>query len=427
MPQPSSRSRYDAYRAEERRKRTERGAKTVVSFHGTERSLRRNRSFGDLFRAFLRELRPHAGGMSIALGTLAVGTTLNLAPPAATKLAIDNVFVGQALPAWATRVLPEAASAERTTLLTWIAIGIVSLSLFGTIVHLIGRWQATRVTKLLQASLRRRAFDHAVHLPLGRVWQLKSGGLTSMLREDAGGVAELVFSMIYNPFRAIVQLAGILTVLAFTDWRLLLGAVLLLPLVWFSHRTWIGRIRPIYRDLKKVRDEIDGHAAETFSGIRVVRGFAREGAETARFARGTNLQARTELLVWWWSRGVEIAWELFIPAATAALLWYGGTQVIAGRITTGELIMFLTYLVMLLGRSRRSPRAPPGSRPTSRGSTGRSTSCRSRPRCRTVRAPSASTGRRSRAPSSCGTSPTATRAGTPPCSTGSRSAPARAR
>jgi len=120
-------------------------------------------------------------------------------------------------------------------------------------------------------------------------------------------------------------------------------------MVWFSHRTWIGRIRPIYRDLKKLRDEIDGHAAETFGGIRVVRGFARESAESARFARGTNLQARTEILVWWWSRGVEIAWELFIPAATAALLWYGGTQVVAGRLTAGDLVMFLTYVTLLLG------------------------------------------------------------------------------
>jgi ATP-binding cassette subfamily B protein/subfamily B ATP-binding cassette protein MsbA len=120
-------------------------------------------------------------------------------------------------------------------------------------------------------------------------------------------------------------------------------------MVWFSHKVWIGRIRPVFRDLKKLRDEIDGHAAESFSGIRVVRGFAREEAETGRFARGTNLQARTEILVWWWSRGVEIAWELFIPTAAAALLWYGGNQVVEGNLTAGDLVMFLTYLTLLLG------------------------------------------------------------------------------
>jgi len=331
MPHGSSRSRYTAYRAEQRERRR-RAERTVVSFHGTERSLKRQRSFGQLFRSFLGELRPFRGAMGIALGTLTVGTILNLVPPAATKVAIDNVFMRQPLPASLARWLPEQAVSDPATLLTWIAGTIVTLSFFGTVVHLTGRWQATRVTKLLQASLRRAAFQHAVHLPLGRIWQLKSGGLTSLLREDAGGVAELVFSMIYNPFRAIVQLIGILTVLAWTDWRLLLGAILLLPLVWFSHRTWIGRIRPLYRDIRQQRSEVDAQTTETFGGMRVVRAFARERSESGRFATGSHLMARQEILTWWWSRGIELGWA-----------------VLGGSLTPGDLVLFMTYLVMLLG------------------------------------------------------------------------------
>ncbi len=349
MPTPSSRSRYEAYRAEQRRKRAERGARTVVSFHGTERSLRRQRGFWDLFKAFLGELRAYRGAMTVALGTLAVGTGLTLVPPAATKIAIDCVFDRRPLPTALLRLFPSAADLSRESLLAWVAAGVVAMAGVGTVVHLLGRWQATRVTKLLQVSLRRRAFQHAVRLPLGRVWQLKSGGLTSMLREDAGGVAELVFSMIYNPFRAVVQLAGILTVLACTDWRLLLGALLLLPLVWFSHRTWIGRIRPLYRDIRQQRSEVDAQATETFAGMRVVRAFARESSERGRFGTGSHLMARQEILTWWWSRGIELAWAFFVPAGSALLLWYGGRQVIAGALSTGDLVLFSTYLVMLLG------------------------------------------------------------------------------
>ncbi|MBM4006698.1 MAG: ABC transporter ATP-binding protein [Planctomycetes bacterium] len=348
MPPGSSRSRYAAYRAAQRERRR-RAERTIVSFHGTERSLKRQRSFGQLFRSFLGELRPFRGSMGIALGTLTIGTILNLVPPAATKVAIDNVFMRQPLPASLARWLPTQATTDASVLLTWIAGTIVTLSFLGTVVHLTGRWQATRVTKLLQASLRRAAFQHAVHLPLGRIWQLKSGGLTSLLREDAGGVAELVFSMIYNPCRAIVQLVGILTVLAWTDWRLLLGAVLLLPLVWFSHRTWIGRIRPLYRDIRQQRSEVDAHSTETFGGMRVVRAFARERSESGRFATGSHLMARQEILTWWWSRGIELAWALFVPIGSALLLWYGGKQVLGGSLTPGDLVLFMTYLVMLLG------------------------------------------------------------------------------
>ena len=94
------------------------------------------------------------------------------------------------------------------------------------------RWIATRTTKRVQMEMRRRAFAHAARLPLHRVYGLKSGGAASLLREDAGGIGELVFSMLYNPWSAIVQLLGGLAVLAWVDWRLLVLSAAGLPLIY---------------------------------------------------------------------------------------------------------------------------------------------------------------------------------------------------
>jgi ATP-binding cassette subfamily B protein/subfamily B ATP-binding cassette protein MsbA len=309
-----------------------------------------HRSFGALFRAYLALLRPYRRPIAVAFVALAISTALALVPPAGIKIAIDSVFGSEPLPQILLRWMPTWIDAsDRSSVLAFVAGLTLATIVVKVSIGVIGRSRATVVAKRLQVALRRRAFAKAIHLPLARVHELKAGGVATLIREDAGAAGELLFGLLYNPFRAIIQLVGSLAILAWTDWRLVVGAVVLLPMVWFSHRTWIGRIRPIYRDLKKLRDEIDGHAAESFSGIRVVRGFAREDAEAARFARGTNLQARTEILVWWWSRGVEIAWEIFIPAATAALLWYGGMQVVNGRLTAGDLVMFLTYVTLLLG------------------------------------------------------------------------------
>ena len=308
------------------------------------------RSFGALIRAYLGLLAPYRPQVTVAFIALAIATSLALIPPAGIKIAIDSVFGDQPLPPIVQRWAPSWINlSDRSAVLALVAGVTLITIMIKVCVSLVGRTRATVVAKLLQVALRRRAFAKAIHLPLARVHELKAGGVASLIREDAGAAGELLFGLLYNPFRAIIQLLGSLIILAITDWRLLLGAIVLLPMVWFSHRTWIGRIRPIYRDLKKLRDEVDGHAAEAFSGIRVVRGFARERAEALRFARGTSMQARTEVFVWWWSRGVEISWELFIPAATAALLWYGGTQVVEGRLTAGDLVMFLTYLTLLLG------------------------------------------------------------------------------
>jgi ATP-binding cassette subfamily B protein/subfamily B ATP-binding cassette protein MsbA len=200
----------------------------------------------------------------------------------------------------------------------------------------------------MQTAIRRQAFSHALRLSLPRVYQLKSGGAASLLRDDAGGVGELIFSMLYNPWQAIIQLVGSLIVLVWVDWRLMLGDLLLFPLVFVTHRTWINRIRPMYRDIRSKRQDIDAHATETFGGIRIVRAFNRERSEAGRYVRSSDLVVRQSLFVWWWSRLIEICWAVLIPLSSTALLLYGGREILRGELTLGDLTMFLFYLAMLL-------------------------------------------------------------------------------
>jgi len=306
----------------------------------------RSRPAWSLFRSFWGLTRGCRREIVFAIATLSVATLLKLIPPAGTKFAIDYILSNKPLPpdmpAWLH--LP-ASPGER---LLWLAVGVVSLSLIETGIHLWGRWRATVATKRMQISVRKRTFDHAVRLPLHRVYHLKSGGVASILREDAGGIADLIFSMLYNPWRAVIQLLGSLAILAWVDWRLLLGSLVLLPVVFLTHRTWIGRIRPLYRDVRSQRQEVDSHATETFGGMRVVRAFSRERSEAGRFTRGNHFMARQELHVWWWVRTVELVWEILLPLASAGLLWYGGSRVLSGQLTLGDLMMFLIYLAMLL-------------------------------------------------------------------------------
>jgi len=311
-----------------------------------ERRSARSRPFTALLWAFVALLRPHRRAMVVALLTLSVATLLGLVPPAATKIAIDSVFSDVPLPAIVGDVLPPPSEPE--SLLRALVFAVAVIAFAQVTIHLWGRWLATRTTKRLQVTLRREVFDHAVRLPLHRVQQLKSGGVASILREDAGSVGELVFSLIYNPWRAVIQLLGSLMILAITDWRLLIGSLALLPTVWLSHRTWIARIRPVYRDIRATRQDVDSHATEAFGGMRIVRAFGRQRSEAGRFVTGTGLMARQEILVWWRSRLLEVLWALLIPVASAGLLWYGGMRVLDGAITPGDLVMFLAYLILLL-------------------------------------------------------------------------------
>ena len=330
----TSKSRFEHYRAE-----------IFGPTDSPTQKKRRERSAWELVTSFFRLLDGRWGALSFSLATLTAATILALIPPASTKIIVENVLGDTPLPA----NYPEWLPRDPWRLLVTIVVAVFAISLVRLGLHIWGRWHATRATKLLQLSIRKNVFAHVMRLPLQRVQELKSGGAASILRQDASSVGDLVFNLIYNPWRAIVQLAGSLLVLAWVDWRLLIGALLAIPLVYATHRTWIEKIRPQHRRIRAEREKVDSLATEAFGGMRVVRAFGGQRAETSRIMRGNHLMGRQELYAWWWMRWIEILWEILLPAASASLLLYGGYRVLTGPLSLGELMMFLAYLLMLLG------------------------------------------------------------------------------
>jgi ATP-binding cassette subfamily B protein/subfamily B ATP-binding cassette protein MsbA len=352
LSRSSSRNRFRKYLQQ----RKQRAAQERVHEHVDERAeakraKRAKRSFVGLFGAFISLLTGFRGVVAMSLVTLSVSVLLGLLIPYSTKIAIDYIITDSPGPTGLPGFVGEfsAERSDRMRLIWMLGGAMVTVAGASVIIGMWGRWQCTRITKRVQVSLRRRVFEHASRLPLHRIYQLKSGGVSSILREDAGGVGDLIFSLIYNPWRAISQLIGTLFILLLIDWRLVVGAILMIPVIWFSHKTWITKIRPLYRDIRTRRQGIDAMSAEAFSGMRVVRAFNRRHAEAARFTSEGHLLARQELYTWWWARGVEIIWMMLIPMASVAVLIYGGGAVIDGVLTIGDLMAFSAYLLALLG------------------------------------------------------------------------------
>jgi len=343
--QPSgSRPRFEQYRLKVKHQKLPKGS---IHSSGDARSPQdRVRSAWDLVRQFFQLLSPYRLQVFWILVSLTAATLIGLLPPAGTKFIIDYGLTGRKLPEPLLKSLPSLADPKQLLLAT--VLTVAAISLLKIMIHIWGRWYATRISKQIQLNLRRRVFEHAVRLPLHRVQELRSGGVASILREDGGSVGELVFGMLFNPWRAVIQLIGSLAVLAWVDWTLLLGALALLPTVFLTHRAWINSIRPQFRAIRKQRELIDAGATESFAGMRIVRAFSREKREATRFTTDNNLMARQELYAWCWMRVVELVWEALIPIASAGLLFYGGWRVLDGHMTVGDLMMFLVYLLMLL-------------------------------------------------------------------------------
>ena len=309
----------------------------------------KHRSLARLYRELYGLLAGYRSAIALALLGLTMASLLKLIPPAGDQGGhrLRHRWHGRCRHgSWrgARFALPASPKAR---LIVVVALVFV-VSVLGKILALTSRWRATKATKNVQVAVRRKVYEHAMRLPLHRVYQLKSGGASSLLREDAGGVGELIFSMIYNPWHALIQFLGGLVVLAFIEWRLLCCALVLVPGVYYSDLIWNRRIRPLFRDVRKKRQDIDSQTTEVFGGMRVVRAFGRQKSESARFMGENHFMVRLELYVWWLSRLIELLWEFVLPMASVALLLYGGMEVIDGRLSLGDLMMFLVYLAMLL-------------------------------------------------------------------------------
>tara|TARA_R110002073_G_scaffold37866_4_gene109213 strand:- start:92102 stop:94108 length:2007 start_codon:yes stop_codon:yes gene_type:complete len=348
----SSKSRFRRYLQDRKRKNAQQSVHEHVDQAAESKHTKPiKRSAMGLMGQFWKLLTGFQFTVVASLLTLSISVLLGLAMPMSMKIAIDYIISETPGPAALPDFLGnyEGTRADRVQLIWMLGAAMLVITSGAILFGMWGRWQCTRITKRVQVALRRRVFDHASRLPLHRIHHLKSGGVASILREDAGGVGDLIFSLIYNPWRAVIQFLGTLVVLIWIDWRLVIGALIMLPVIWMSHRTWIQRIRPMYRDIRSRRQGIDAMSAESFAGMRVVRAFNRRQAEAARFTTEGHLLVRQELYTWWWARTIEIVWQVMIPVASIAVLLYGGTAVIDGTLTIGDLMAFSAYILALLG------------------------------------------------------------------------------
>jgi ATP-binding cassette subfamily B protein len=131
------------------------------------------------------------------------------------------------------------------------------------------------------------------------------------------------------------------------NWKLTLLAYIPLVLVSLTVKRFGGQIHDRFETIQEQFSNLSTKAQENISGIRVVKAFAREQSEIDEFAL-LNLE--------YVRRNVSLIrlWGVFYPMMTAliglssvALLWFGGRQVIDGRLTLGEFVAFMGYLAML--------------------------------------------------------------------------------
>src|SRR5206468_12770785 len=212
-----------------------------------------------------------------------LGAGLQMVEPLFMRFMIDGVLLN-------TKLEP-ASRLGRLHLTGLVFLGVIIFS------NLIGAFRDYRQRVLntrVMLALRRSLFERLLHLPLPRLWDMKTGGILSRLTGDVDTTTGLMQMAIVSPTVSIIRLIIAVVVLMALNWRLALTALAIIPGVMVISFIFARRIRPIYRSVRKDAEEIDGRVGEAFSGVRVVRAFRREIRELLDYMRGRHTVLRSE-------------------------------------------------------------------------------------------------------------------------------------
>jgi len=191
-------------------------------------------------------------------------------------------------------------------------------------------------------------FHRMLHLPLPKLWDMKTGGILSRLTGDIDTTTGLMQMAIVSPGVSVIRLLIAIVVLLVINWRLALTALAIVPGVMILSFIFAKRVRPIYRSVRKDAEVIDGRVGETFSGIRVVRAFRRELRELREYMLGRHTVLRKELFAQRRELFLWTTWGFLLAAVNLVILWYGGYLNLVGGASIGDIMAFQWYTFLLL-------------------------------------------------------------------------------
>jgi len=288
-------------------------------------------------REYLRWLRPYRYAV-VGLFLLALVTAgLQMIEPLFMRFIIDHVLLNRDLDA-PTRL-------TRLNLAGGLFVVVIVLS---NLVNLTKDYRQRLLNVKVMLSLRRAMFERLLHLPLPKLWDMKTGGILSRLTGDVDTTTGLLQMAIVSPAISIIRLVIAIGVLMALNWRLALMAMAVIPGAMFISFASAKRIRPIYRVVRKDVEAIDGRVGETFSGIRVVRAFGRELLEILDYMRARHTVLRKELFAQRREMLIWTSWGLLVSGVNVIIVWYGGALNLQGRASIGDIMTFQWYTFLLM-------------------------------------------------------------------------------
>ncbi|MGH3147309.1 MAG: ABC transporter ATP-binding protein, partial [Rubrobacter sp.] len=253
-----------------------------------------------------------------------------------------------ATPVLIGRAIDDGVGPRNLELLFLIVGALVGLALVRGLFTFLQGYLAERASQGVAYDLRDALFERIERLSFSYYDRVQTGQLVTRLTSDVEQIRSFAGSGVVQLANAVVMLIGTTVLLLYLDWQLALVALAIVPVIALLLVRFIGSIRPLFREVQQTLGQLNTVLQEDLAGVRVIRAFAREDYETGRYTSvNDELLDKNLTTVRVFSNNFPFVF-LFANLGTLAIIWFGGWQVIGGRLSIGELVAFNTLLGFML-------------------------------------------------------------------------------
>jgi ATP-binding cassette subfamily B multidrug efflux pump len=245
-------------------------------------------------------------------------------------------------------VIDQGITAQKMTIILWGAIGIVAAALLQALFSYLQGVLAAKASQGIAYDLRNALYAHIQNLSFSYHDRAQTGQLLTRATSDVELVRMFISMGVLQLFSALLMMIGSLALLFSTNWQLALITLPVMLSVLAVFGFFAGKGRPLFVLVQQKLGNLNTVLQENLAGVRVVKAFAREPFEIQQFGTSNQELRDASLRV---GKMFAFVMPLIFAIAnlgTLVVVWGGGYQAIANRLTIGELVAFQGYLMMAM-------------------------------------------------------------------------------
>ncbi len=290
-------------------------------------------------------VRPYRGSLLLILCSMLVQTLMSLAAPWPLKIVLDNVVGSHKLPSWLDDVLkPVLAGSSKMQIAAAAAMMVVVIALIGALASYIANYYTESVGQWVANDLRMRTYHHLERLSLGYFDSHQTGTLLSTITSDIQTIQGFTSSSTLSIVVDLLTILGMLGIMFWLNWDFTLIIVAVTPFMLLLASRFKKVVKKATREVRMQQSNMVAVVQQGLESMRVVKAFGRQDlaqqelGEVSKATVAAALKARRVKAL------LSPMVTVIVSLCTAIVLWRGSSLILAGTMTAGALIVFLSYL-----------------------------------------------------------------------------------